>query len=87
MNRTGEISPMKIKPTAHVMSLCDEMFDRKSGYGCRNWPSHWKRKTRERLVLAGLVESKGREPGVGEVYYFTEAGLSWYLGHRPERKR
>ncbi|ASK03591.1 MULTISPECIES: hypothetical protein [Enterobacterales] len=78
---------MEIKATALIMSLCDEMFERKSGYGGRNWPPHWKKKTREKLVAAGLVESKGHEPKVGEVYYFTEVGLSWYLGLRPERKR
>ncbi|EAR0457225.1 TPA: hypothetical protein MYQ36_003056 [Citrobacter braakii] len=78
---------MEIKATALIMSLCDEMFERKAGYGGRNWPPHWKKKTREKLVAAGLVESKGHEPKVGEVYYFTEVGLSWYLGLRPERKR
>ncbi|MEM0550500.1 MULTISPECIES: hypothetical protein [Aeromonas] len=78
---------MEIKPSALIMSLCDEMFERKSGYGGRNWPPHWRKKTREKLVAAGIVESKGHEPKIGEVYYFTEVGLSWYLGQRPERKR
>ena len=77
---------MEIKPSVLIMSLCDEMFDRKAGFSAKNWPSCWKKKTREKLVDAGIVESKGREPNVGEVYYFTEAGLSWYLDHRPDRK-
>lgn len=76
-----------MKVTKPVMALCDEMFERKSGYGGRDWPSCWKKKTREKLVAAGLVESKGHEPKIGEVFYFTEAGLSWYLEQRPDRNR
>lgn len=77
---------MSIKPTSHIMALCDEMFNRRASGG-RNWPPQWRAKSREKLVDAGLVESKGREHKIGDVYYFTEAGLAWYLEQRPERKR
>lgn len=77
---------MSIKPTKLILALCDEMFDRRANGG-RNWPPHWRKKSREKLESAGLVESKGHEHKVGEVYYFTESGLAWYLEHRPDRKR
>lgn len=77
---------IQIKPKVNVMAFCDDMFERKSACG-KNYPSHWKVKTRERLEAAGLIESKGQSPGDGAVYYFTEVGLAWYLSIRPERNR
>jgi hypothetical protein len=76
---------MEIKPSGLIMALCDEMFDRRAQSG-KNWPQHLRKSSREKLQGAGFVEPKGREHKVGEVYYFTEAGLSWYLAQRPERK-
>lgn len=77
---------MKLKPSSLIMALCDEMFERRAKSG-RSWPPNWRRKSREKLQSAGYVEPKGHEHNVGEVYYFTEAGLAWYLEQRPELKR
>lgn len=80
------ITPV-IKPTQRIMTLCDEMFNRKS-LG-RDYPAEWNTKTREKLQAAGLVELKGKTDGPkgGDRYYFTEAGLAWYLTQRPEKRR
>jgi hypothetical protein len=44
------------------------------------------KKTREKMELCGLVELKGKNPSYGSEYYFTDAGLEWYLNLRPEHK-
>ena len=38
------------------------------------------------MELCGLVELKGKNPSYGSEYYFTDAGLEWYLNLRPEHK-
>lgn len=77
---------IEIKPTKLVMSLCDEMFERKSRG--QDYPAEWNTKTRQKLEAAGLVELKGKTDGPkwGNRYYFTEAGLAWYLTQRPEKR-
>lgn len=85
MTKSNEMVTPSVKPTKFVMQLCDEMFDRRSRFG-KSWPHHWREKTREKLVAAGLMEYKGTEPDFGTVYYFTDAGLNWYLALRPQHK-
>lgn len=67
-----------IKPTKRILELCNEMFERKAACG-KDYPWNWKQKTREKLEVAGIVDCKGDNPGWGKVYYFTKAGLEWYL--------
>jgi len=76
---------INLKPTYHVMALCDDMFQRKAACG-ENYPSNWRTKTREKLQALGLVDKKGRHHMFGDMYYFTEAGLAWYLEQRPQHK-
>lgn len=85
-NETTPPAKQTVKPTKIVMALCDEMFNRRARYG-KSWPHCWREKTREKLVAAGLMESKRKESNIGTVYYFTESGLAWYLELRPEHKR
>lgn len=75
-----------LKPSKRIMDLCDEMFERKGACG-RMYPACWRVKTREKLMEAGVLECKGRIPSEGDVYYFTEAGLAWFLTFRPNLKR
>lgn len=70
-------SEISIKPTARVMQLCNEMHERKQ-YG-KDYPSCWMVKTREALEKAGVVTEVG---GIGKHYYFTCAGLAWYLKNK-----
>ncbi len=73
---------MSIKPTKLVMALLDEMYQRRANTG-NDYPGAWRTKTREKLQVEGMVESKGDQTG----YYFTESGLKWYLQQRPELGR
>ena len=66
------------------MALCREMFDRRAKYGA-NYPKSWREASRKKLEDAGLVEQKSYDPKYGEMYYFTEEGLSWYLAQSGKR--
>lgn len=70
-------SEINIKPTAIVMQFCSEMYERKQ-YG-KDYPSCWMVKTREALEKAGVVTEV---VGIGNHYYFTCAGLAWYLKNK-----
>jgi hypothetical protein len=74
---------MDIKPTKLILNLCDEIYERQAKYG-KGYPGSWKEKSRQKLEAAGYLESKGVDPLVGEVYYFTESGLQWYMEQRQE---
>lgn len=75
-----------LKPTIRIMELCDDMFHRKANSG-QDYPSEWKFKTRVKAEALGLVERKGKHFMYGNLYYFTEAGLAWYLVQRPQHNR
>lgn len=76
------ISPLK--PTHHLLALCDEMFDRYAKHK-QYYPEAWRTKSREKLANAGLVDRQKKY--LEGHYYFTQTGLDWYLSHRPERRK
>ncbi|MFM5295186.1 hypothetical protein ACEUAI_13270 [Aeromonas veronii] len=81
-----QTASISLKPNQRIMTFCDEMFDRMASCG-RMYPACWMVKTREKLVEAGVVECKAHIPSEGEVFYFTEPGLAWFLALRPNLKR
>ncbi len=73
-----------IKPTRHIMNLCREMFERRAKYGA-DYPKDWRAASRKKLEAAGYVRQTSEDPKYGPMFYFTDAGLKWYLQHADKR--